>query len=263
MQLRDTDLHVQTSGTGTPFIWAHGMMSSIATEDALGILQWEQFPGNIRLVRYDARGHGASAPAAVPDEYEWPNLGRDLLALADAVDGGAFIAGGLSMGCASAIHAAVLAPQRIKGLVLMQPPKVWEARSAQAALYRRASRLGKLLGDLASGDVNGGLPPWLAAAAPDKASAALHGSRGMTSATLSQLFAAGAVSDLPPPEALAVLAGVPALIIGWVDDPVHPVASAELLHSLLPASELFVAHNYQQAQSIAGRIQSFVSGLAA
>ena len=37
----------------------------------------------LRVIAYDARGHGASDPASSPDAYTYPDLGGDLLALLD------------------------------------------------------------------------------------------------------------------------------------------------------------------------------------
>ncbi len=41
-----------------------------------------------------------------------------------------FVAGGSSMGCATSIYAALLAPERMKALVLVIPPTAWETRAA-------------------------------------------------------------------------------------------------------------------------------------
>ena len=46
------------------------------------------------------------------------------------------------MGAGTALHAAVAAPYRISGLVLVIPPTAWETRDAQRALYlERADRI--------------------------------------------------------------------------------------------------------------------------
>src|SRR5574341_451378 len=110
MRISGLDFNVQISGEGTPFIWAHGLMSSIEAEDTLGWFQWNNFPRNIKLVRYDARGHGKSQPSYNPEDYHWKNLGKDMLAVADAIGVKQFIAGGDSMGCATTIYAALQSP---------------------------------------------------------------------------------------------------------------------------------------------------------
>ncbi|MDQ1811874.1 alpha/beta hydrolase [Massilia sp. CCM 9210] len=264
MRIGELDLNVRSAGSGAPLLWAHGMMSSMEAEDALGILQWQHFSASLRLVRYDARGHGASAACA---PATWHALGQDMLALADALGEDTFIAGGWSMGCASALHAALHAPVRVDGLVLILPPTLWEARIAQAALYRRAIALAQSVGGaryarLIARD-GGALPPWLLKAAPHLAAAARYGMRDLSTPGMLALYESAAVSDLPPRAALEALSGTPALIVGWAGDPTHPLASAHELHRLLPNSNLFIAQDHQDVLTIPTRLREFVQATAA
>ena len=57
------------------------------------------------------------------------------------------------------------------------------------------------------------------------------------------------------------LAGIPCTILAWVDDPTHPVSSAEELHDLLPQSELFIAQGYEDFKTIPERVRLFVASL--
>ena len=249
MRIRDCELHVRISGEGTPLLWTHGLLSGSAPDDAFGTL-WEPLPPGLQLVRYDARGHGRSAASSAAADYTWSNLGRDMLALADALGAERLIAGGWSLGCVSAIHAALLAPQRFKGLILMLPPAVWEARTAQRRLYRLAARLAQA----PAGPV---LPDWLAAAEPEHALRAAERARAMPAATVTQLFEAAALSDLPPRAELARLAEVPVLLVACGGDPTHPLTAAQALHQLLPRSTLCVAHDYQQWLELRARMHAF------
>ncbi|NHZ35864.1 alpha/beta fold hydrolase [Massilia rubra] len=256
MRVGDLDLNVRSAGSGAPFLWAHGMSSSMQAEDALDLLQWRHFPASLRLVRYDARGHGGS-PAGAP--ATWRELGQDMLALADAIGEHRFIAGGWSMGCAGALHAALQQPARVNGLVLFLPPTLWEARVAQAALYRRAIALAHTAGAARFARLvasqGAGLPSWLLEAAPHLA--ARRAPIPDPAAMLAQ-YEGAALSDLPPRAALAALSATPALIIGWAGDAAHPLASAEELHRLLPGSSLFIAQNYQGVLGIPARVRDFV-----
>src|SRR5258708_5950146 len=111
-------------------------MSSMALEDSTPwSLQWDELAEVAKIVRYDARGHGLSEASYTPEDYQWSHLAEDMLALADQVGFERFVAGGQSMGCATTIYAALAAPERIKGLVLANPPTAWETRAAQAGLY--------------------------------------------------------------------------------------------------------------------------------
>ncbi len=105
--------------------------------NALGVdlAMWEaQLPAltAYRLLRYDTRGHGRSgAPAG---EYSLYQLGRDALALLDAVGAQQTVFCGLSMGGAIGQWLAIQAPERLNGLVLASTaavfgaPDVWRQR---------------------------------------------------------------------------------------------------------------------------------------
>ncbi|WP_164557762.1 alpha/beta hydrolase [Massilia atriviolacea] len=266
MTLHPSGLNIHIAGAGPSFLWAHGMMGSMAAEDALGILRWDRFPATWRLLRYDARGHGASAASTDPRQHTWPQLARDMLAVADAGAAASFVGGGWSMGCATVLHAALQAPARIQGLVLMLPPAVWEGRSAQAALYRRALRLCQAVGParfarLAATDA--GLPPWLLQAAPRMGAAMRDATLRMAAPSIPCLFEGAARSDLPPREALAALAAVPALIVAWPGDPAHPLAAARELHRLLPRSSLLIAATHDEVLGIPDALQRFLRTIGA
>jgi 3-oxoadipate enol-lactonase/4-carboxymuconolactone decarboxylase len=69
-----------------------------------------------RVLRYDIRGHGASA--ATPGDYTMEQLGRDALALADALRIDRFAFGGLSLGGMIGLWLAAHAPARLTAAVL-------------------------------------------------------------------------------------------------------------------------------------------------
>jgi 3-oxoadipate enol-lactonase len=257
-----SDLHVHVGGQGPTLVWGHGMMSSMAGEDGLLGL-WDAAPADVRLVRYDARGHGKSPAGASARDFTWERQGADMLALAT----GPVVLGGWSMGCAAALHAALSAPQRVRGLVLMLPPLFWEARVAHAALYRRAADLGRRLGQRNMGRMvllgqGTPLPPWLAQARPAAALPAAAGMASLNGAAMALMYDGAAQSDLPPARVLAQLAHLPALIVAWPGDDVHPLASAERLHGLLPGSTLRIVASDADLRATGERIAAFTAALA-
>lgn len=267
MHIGEADLNVQSSGDGSPLVWAHGLMSSIETEDALGWFGWGEPPEAVRLIRYDARGHGNSSAPKGTDTYQWRNLGSDMLAVADAENAPRFIAGGMSMGCASAIHAAVQAPARIKGLILAMPPMIWEGRAAQREMYKRIARRGieadgRAMVKLMSRDLARTLPPWLLEAAPGVAASLAIGVRALDSRIIPDLFHGAAISDLPPRQALDAIAQIPALILAWTGDSTHPLQSARELHRLLPDSVLHIAASHEEFLQFPHHIRTFSASLA-
>ena len=266
MQIRGLEFNVQTSGDGPAFVWGHGLSTSIASENILDWFQWGSFPEDVQLVRYDARGHGDSQLTEQPEDYHWRNLGQDMLAVADAVDVESFVAGGASMGCATTIYAALQAPERIKGMVLVIPPTAWETRAGQGKLYKRFSQIGGLLGgkgmvrmmSMMGGGLDRMLPGWLVENEPDKLLGVAEGMAAQKGKALKNIFLGAALTDLPPRDALKTLAEIPCQILAWVDDPTHPVSSAEELHRLLPNSALFIAQGYEDFKTIPGRVRDFV-----
>lgn len=249
LEVRGARLRLRASGAGPALLWAHGLMSSMAAEQKAGA--WRS-ASPCRLLRWDARGHGASSAIAPGGAREatWDNLAQDLLALADAHGLSSFAAGGISMGAATALCAALRAPQRVRRLLLVAPPALWEERVVLADQYRRiVSADARVIARMVDSVVHSGRRPgWLrgAPAVPlDPASLA----------NAAPLYLAAAHSDLPPRTELARLADTPALIVGWEDDGAHPLASACELHRLLPRSRLHVVTSLREYL----RLQAVVS----
>ena len=266
MQRKERDFNIKTSGHGVPLVWAHAMMSSIDTEEALGWFGWDKLPSSISLIRYDARGHGGSKHPCRPDAFQWRNLGTDMLNIADRCDAPCFIAGGMSMGCASAIHAAIQAPQRIKGLVLAMPPMIWQNRAAQHELYKRIAARGleadgRAMAKLMSRDLARTLPRWLTDAAPGTAASLAIGVHALDRRVIPDLFHGAAISDLPPHADLQAIAHIPVLILAWPDDATHPLQSAHELHALLPHSTLQVIRSHREFLQMREHIHAFAADI--
>ena len=105
---------------------------SISTDQAMWDLQVNDLLPHFQVLRYDTRGHGASdAPAG---EYSVEMLGKDALALADALGISQFAFCGLSLGGAIGQWVAAQAPERVTHLVLANsspqfvPRANWETR---------------------------------------------------------------------------------------------------------------------------------------
>ena len=139
-RVRGVDLAVVDTGEGPAVLWGHGFASSVQDE-ADRMLRWDRISARNRVVRWDARGHGLSTGTLDPDDYRWDNLGRDFVALADALGIERYAVGGVSMGAAAALHAATDAPSRVAGLVLVLPPTAYETRAAQAGEYLTGAAL--------------------------------------------------------------------------------------------------------------------------
>lgn len=109
------------------------LSNSIGTDHAL----WDPvMPALMRafsVIRYDARGHGASE--ATPGEYSMDLLARDALAVADAAGAARFHFAGISLGGMVGMWLGANAPERIDHLALCNTspyfgPESWAARIA-------------------------------------------------------------------------------------------------------------------------------------
>ncbi|EPQ72350.1 Beta-ketoadipate enol-lactone hydrolase [Mycobacterium marinum str. Europe] len=220
---------------GHPVVQLHGLTSSRARDRVLNLDLGRGLSGT-RLLRYDARGHGKSTGRKVPQDYRWERLAEDLLRLLDKWFPGEQVHGvGPSMGTGTLLHAAAREPDRFAGLTLMVPATAWHTRPAQAANYRVAAEIIETEGV-------GAFIAWGRAATPPPATVgAPETVPDVADALLPSLFRGAALSDLPTSEALARI-DVPTTILAWINDPAHPLSTAESLAALLPQSTLIVAH---------------------
>jgi 3-oxoadipate enol-lactonase len=74
-----------------------------------------------RVVAYDARGHGRSAPAPDPAAYGYEHLAKDLEAILDARGLERAILAGASMGAHTALRFALTHPGRVAALCVITP----------------------------------------------------------------------------------------------------------------------------------------------
>jgi pimeloyl-ACP methyl ester carboxylesterase len=262
IDVRGVTLEVDRDGSGPTLVWGHGLTGSRASEDELGIIDWDHLRAGIDLVRYDARGHGASGYTADPLDYAWDRMALDQLALADEIGIERYVAGGVSMGAATALHAACLAPERIEALVLMIPPTAWETRSAQVDVYETMASIIDARGVepliAAGADV---APPDPFVGTSDWRDRSARSMRAADPIRLSGVFRGAATADLPPRDRVAAIA-VPVLVLAWTGDPGHPVSTADELGALLPAAEVHVASERAELEAWGSLIASFVAAVS-
>jgi 3-oxoadipate enol-lactonase len=128
--------------------------NSLGTSRAVWDPQAPALREHFRLLRYEHRGHGRSAPAALGEPGRSPapagpyaigELGRDVLALLDAHEVDRALYCGISLGGMVGIWLAANAPGRIVGLGLsctsafLPPAEMWAARAEQVRSAGMAS----------------------------------------------------------------------------------------------------------------------------
>ncbi|WP_228488816.1 alpha/beta fold hydrolase [Raineyella fluvialis] len=222
-------------GEGSAVVQLHGLTSSRERDRRLGLDFIAGMPGH-RLLHYDARGHGASTGPLSPGAYAWPRLAEDLLGLLDHVVPGERVhAVGKSMGVGTVLHAAVRHPERFSGLTLIIPPTAWASRVAQHDAYLRNADMIERRGVRYWSGLEKRLP-MPPAVRPDRPFTLPDVDEGL----LPTLYRDAAATDLPSVDLLAGL-DLPVLILGWIDDPSHPLSTARTLDEALPDSRLQIA----------------------
>lgn len=262
VEVRGVELVYQQVGQGPDVVWGHGLTSSMADEEARSLIRWDEVRRTHRVLRYDARGHGRSGSTPAAEDYSWASLARDQLALADTLGIGDYIAGGASMGCATALHAAVQDPDRVRGLVLMIPPTGWEGRAGQAELYQQMADIVETVGVEPLVEAAQQLPPPDPfVEVPGLAELRADAMRAWDPTRLAQVFRGATTAQLPDREAIAALTQ-PALILAWTGDPTHPVTTADELAELLPHAERSVVSDLRGVLAWSGAVQELLDRVA-
>jgi pimeloyl-ACP methyl ester carboxylesterase len=263
MLVRGVELNVEMKGdeANEAFLWGHGLMGSMAQEDAAGMLPWAGLEDAYRVVRWDARGHGRSDSTSDPEDYRWQELAVDLWDLADSLAVERAVIGGVSMGAATALHAAVAAPERVRGVVLMAPPTAWDSRARQARFYRG---LAKLVGAIGLGPI-ARLGDLAARAVSNEGLAAIQRSvtqnmRRADARSVQLTLRGAALSDLPELDRIAELQA-PTLILAWKQDPSHPLSTSRDLVERMSNAELHVAESFDDIRNWSSRVRAFLASL--
>jgi pimeloyl-ACP methyl ester carboxylesterase len=208
----------------------------------------------MRVIAYDARGHGRSTPAP-RREYGYEHLSADLGAVLDRAGVSAAILAGASMGAHTAVRFALEHPDRVSALALITPaflpggdPLERERELARWDALARGLREEGVEGFVRAYDVGSVAPRW----------------RTTIETVLRQRIAAHEYPDAladalevvprsEPFEATADLAALdaPTLVVGSRDeaDPGHPLAVAEMYAGAIAGAELVVEPLQQPPRS--------------
>ena len=262
VSVRGVELAVRDQGSGTPVVWGHGLTSSMAHEDEIGLLDLRLDADRFRTIRYDARGHGESTGTTETAHYRYEQLAVDQRGLLDALGLDQVVLGGASMGAVTAVHTAVEAADQVLALVLAIPPTAWEDRVERGSLYAAGGDLIEAVGvepfiELATGEAP---PEIFADVADDMATATAARYRAFDPAVLAAVLRGIGGSDLPDRGSIEAV-DAPTLVLSWGGDPAHPRATAEELHRLLPNSELAVADSLAEVSAWPDRVRGFLDGV--
>ncbi len=147
VRVNGVELHVERYGdAGPPVVVAHGLMGSTTLTQRFGESFEALAARGLRVVAYDARGHGRSEGTGEPAAYRWQCHARDLAALIEALELGPVSVYGGSMGAGSALLLALERPELVDRLVLRAPPPFGRDLRAARRLFLPLALLFSLLG---------------------------------------------------------------------------------------------------------------------
>ncbi|WP_213007359.1 alpha/beta fold hydrolase [Paractinoplanes toevensis] len=190
-----------------------------------------------QVVAPDLRGYG-SAPAT-GDVTLFAEFAADLAAHLDAAGVHRAVVGGVSMGGQIAMEFHRQYPDRVAGLVLADTSPIPEDEAGRAGRYQLADRLlAEGVAGWADEVLGKMITPYHVVEKPDVAAHV----RRMMLATSPQGAAAALRGRAQRPDYRPTLSEVrvPTLVLVGAEDPYTPVADAELIHKLVPGSELVV-----------------------
>ncbi|HVL97029.1 MAG TPA: alpha/beta fold hydrolase [Solirubrobacteraceae bacterium] len=114
----DVTLSGEVAGEGTPVVLLHGLTAT-RRYVVMGSRMLER--GGHRVIAYDARGHGRSAPAPSADAYGYEHLCADLGAVLDAAEVQRAVLAGASMGAHTLLRFALEQPARVAAVAVVTP----------------------------------------------------------------------------------------------------------------------------------------------
>jgi 3-oxoadipate enol-lactonase len=118
--------YADSGGHGPAVVLSHGYLMDASMFDP----QVAALTPEYRVITWDQRGHGGT-PAPGPFSY-WDSA-RDVLALLDHLGIEDAVLGGMSQGGFLSLRAAMLAPQRVRGLILIDSQGGTEAEASRPA----------------------------------------------------------------------------------------------------------------------------------
>jgi pimeloyl-ACP methyl ester carboxylesterase len=228
----DAELVVHNDGTGMPVIFQHGLGGSEAQ-----VAQVFPENGGWRRITIECRGHGAST-LGTQRPFSIAMLAADIIAVADQLGIDRFVAGGISMGAALALHLAKACPERVAGLILIRPAWAFEPAPENMRPIREVAELIKyhLHQEARTIFEASETGERLRREAPDNLASLLGYFDRPDIGAFADVLADIAADGTGVSEADAARFEMPTLVIGNRMDAVHPMATAEMMANAIPGA---------------------------
>jgi pimeloyl-ACP methyl ester carboxylesterase len=239
----------------TAILWLHGYpLSSSVFEPQRAIAAHHLIP--------DLPGFGGAPPP--PDHWTMDDYARFALSVLDAEGIQKAVVAGLSMGGYVGLALFRLAPERVRGLILIDTRETADSEEARKGRHEAAESVRR---EGTEGVIDAMLPKMLTAEAPAELRREVRAMMGRASAE-GIVIALRAMAGRPDSTPLLPEIRVPVLIAAGQDDPITPPSDAERMAAAIEASTLVIipeaAHlsNLEQPAVFNGAVERWLSRLA-
>jgi len=263
VHVRGIDFYYEEHGRrgDPPLVMAHGLLGSVAEAERFGERAADIAALGVHVVSYDARGHGRSGYTTRRSDYRWSALAEDMHELLRALEIERPTIYGGSMGAGTALMLALAHPDRVERLILQSPPPFGSDIRAARRMLGGLATLYQLCGTSIAARIVTALPLMRRLDG--------EGTAGGMRAFLSRQRRAAIVpairgvlgNPLMPVERFSEIAH-PALILTHPDDPIHPLASGEILRERMPHARLAVAPSATYWQEHPAELSALVAAFA-
>jgi pimeloyl-ACP methyl ester carboxylesterase len=214
----------------------------------------------LHVVTLDLLGHGRSDRPADPLVYSMSAFGEQVIALLDHLGAPQAVIGGTSLGANVSLEVAVLAPERVRGLLLEMPvlDNALEAGILAFAPLLFAARFLPLTiaaTRMLTRPVPRGLVPFWAGIALDT----LDQRADAMGAVVHGIF----FGRVAPSSRQRREITVPALVVGHPADPIHPAADAAMLAAEMPNATFVQARSILEWRRSPARLDAEAARFAA
>ena len=235
-------------------VLVHGMLLSSLMHEPLA--RDLAARGN-RVVTIDLLGHGRSDRPPEPWNYSIPACAEQVVGLLDHLEVDEAVILGTSLGANTALEVCLLAPERVRGMVIEMPV-------LDNALIGCVVAFTPLMVALAFGGPLARITAAAARAVP-RPLLTFYGNVLLDTVRQDPAPSAGVMQGLffgrvaPHPEQRRAFAA-PALVIGHRRDPVHPLSDAGMLADELPNARLLEANSIVELRVSPERLTGEIAG---
>lgn len=261
-------LRYRLEGEGDLAVFGHGLLGSIEQVDD-GHAALADLHARIRLLLYDARGHGQSEGPADSAGYSWETLGADMAAFPGLFGEERAIFGGGSMGAGAALWVALERPELVRALVLVMPPPLGHHTMREDAERQAVTVLDLLAAAVenygleATAELARQLPGF--ATDPAEVEQRVRWLRAQNPLALTYAIRGLRNAPFHDPACYRRIEA-PTLVLAHEGDGLHPARAAGLLGATIPRAEVYIAPDpgYWRAHpaEFLGHITRFLDQLA-